>query len=69
MTEPNEPNRIKALREKYSLTQKQLGILIGYSRDQIYRLESGKRQITPHFEVSLENVDKSLRNGDAKIPE
>jgi len=71
-------NKIKALREKYRITkrngktkamsQRQLGILIGYSKDQIYCLESGKRQITLHFEMSLKNVEILLRNGDVKIP-
>jgi transcriptional regulator with XRE-family HTH domain len=55
--------------KKKPLTQRQLGILSGYSRHQIYRLEAGKRQITPHFEAALENIETLLRNGDIKIPE
>lgn len=71
-------NKIKALREKYrvpkcrggtkAMSQRQLGVLMGYSRHQIYRLEAGIRQMTPHFEILLESIEKSLKNGDAKIP-
>lgn len=64
---------IKEFRKKYSkkhrkLSQKQLGILLGYSHDQIYRLESGKRKITEHFEISLKNLGAILDYGDVKIP-
>lgn len=71
-------NKIKAIREKHRITkpngktkamsQRQLGILMGYSKDEIYRLESGKRQITLHFEMSLKNIEILLRNGNVKIP-
>ena len=57
-----EMNKIKALRDKYGLTREQLGIRMGYSKDQIYRLETGKRNITPHFEIALENAEKALKN-------
>lgn len=71
-------NKIKALREEigklyklknHILTQKKLGKLMGYSRHQIYRLESGKRQMTEHFEKSLENIETLLRSGNIKIPD
>lgn len=74
-------NKIKELREeigklynlrtpqgKQILSQRRLGILLGFSEDQIYRLESGKRQMTPHVEIALANLEKSARKGDIKIP-
>jgi DNA-binding XRE family transcriptional regulator len=54
-------NKIEAFREKYGLTREQLGIKMGYSKDHIYRLETGKRNITPHFETALKNVEKLLK--------
>lgn len=56
-----EVNKIKALRDKYGLTREQLGIRMGYSEDHIYRLETGRRNITPHLEIALENAEKSLK--------
>jgi DNA-binding XRE family transcriptional regulator len=61
-------NKLKAFYKKYGLERKQLSILLGYSEDNIYRLESGKRQITKHFEISLKNLEILLKIGAIKIP-
>lgn len=59
---------LKEFRKKYNISQRQLGILLGYSHDQIYRLESGQRQLTDHFIVSVNNLGKLLDYEDVKIP-
>ena len=61
-------NKIKALCDKYDLCYRQLGIILGYSKDHIYRLATGRRNITPHFAIALARTEKDLKNGDIKIP-
>ena len=45
-------NRIKTLREKKGLSQKQLAALVGTSQQQIQRIETGKQSI--RFDLSIE---------------
>jgi transcriptional regulator with XRE-family HTH domain len=62
--------KIKEFRAKYGLTQKQLGILLGYSKDQIYRLEADNRhnrKMKPYFLTALDNLEQLLKSGHVKI--
>ncbi|MBM7622997.1 helix-turn-helix domain-containing protein [Sporohalobacter salinus] len=42
-------DRIRNLREKENLTRKELAKLIGYSEDYIYKIETGKREVSKAF--------------------
>ncbi len=61
-------NKIKALCDKYDLSHRQLGILMGYHQDTIQKVNVGKRNMTAHFATVLENIELALKSGDAKIP-
>jgi DNA-binding XRE family transcriptional regulator len=61
--------KILKIRDKYSLSQRQLGILLGCSNLSIYRLENGLRKVTRFFLSALSHVEHRLENGSVKIPE
>lgn len=62
------PRTIKAICKKYKISHRQLAILMGYHRDTIQKVNTGKRKMTAHFSMILESVERSLKNGDIKIP-
>lgn len=41
---------LRELRDKHHLTQRELGLMLGYSENYIMRLERGHEKITPRFE-------------------
>lgn len=57
-------NRIKELRVKYNMTQKELGLKIGVSRQTIISLENGKYnpsinlafKVSKAFNLSIEDI-------------
>jgi len=61
-------NKLKTLCEKYGLSHRQLGILMGYHRDTIQKVRTGKYPMTARFAHILGNVTSCLKNGDIKIP-
>ena len=72
MTETNktiEPITIKFVCKKYKLSHRALGILMGYHRDHIQGVNTGRYKITDRFKTSLERTEKLLKYGDIKIPE
>lgn len=65
-------NKIKTIKEicdKYHLSHRQLGILMGYHRQHIQKIGVGKRRMTDRFATRLEEIASCLRNGNVKIPE
>jgi transcriptional regulator with XRE-family HTH domain len=68
MTINDKIKKVKDLREKYSISQRQLGLMLNYSRDYIYRVEAGKRRITAYFDSAIDNLNKLLENGLTEIP-
>lgn len=62
-------NKIKAICDKYDISHRQLGILMGYHTATIQKINTGKYSLTPHFEILLDSIEKGLANGDIKIPD
>jgi len=61
-------NQIKALCDKYGMSHRQLGLLTGYHRDTIQKINTGIYNITPHLAILLAHIERELKNGDVKIP-
>lgn len=59
-------NELKEFRERYSLTQEELGELIFYSASQIQRLENPDKKwgskITPHFAKMFSDLKEKWHN-------
>lgn len=59
---------IKEICDKYGISHRQLGILMGYSGDHIQHLNTGKSLMTEDFKASLEEKEKLLAQGSINIP-
>lgn len=44
------PDELKELRTNHKLSQPEMGRILGYTGNYIYRLENGKERITQRFE-------------------
>lgn len=45
--------RLKVLRVQHGFTQEQMGVRLGYSRNQYQRIEAGEQEVTIKFIVAL----------------
>ncbi len=54
--------RLKAARKRLNMTQRELGIALGYDADGaktiIYRMEAGFREVSPRVVLALEALEK-----------
>ena len=55
------PQMVKQLREKYSLTRKQLGDLTGVTITTIYLWEMGQRNPSRTAEILLSRIEQELK--------
>lgn len=57
------PKQIKALREKYKLSQIKLGELLGVTTNYVYLLEKGVKEPSKTLKLLLDYVETDLKKG------
>ena len=57
------PKQIKALREKYKLSQIKLGELLGVTTNYVYLLEKGVKEPSKTLKLLLNYVETDLKKG------
>jgi DNA-binding transcriptional regulator YiaG len=60
------PERIKAFRKKYRLTQKSLGEFLGVSKISIYQWERGMRNPSRTTQILLSRIEEEMKNQKRK---
>jgi DNA-binding XRE family transcriptional regulator len=58
-----KPKEITRLKEKYNLSQRTLGNLLGVSRNYIYYLERGEKRPSMTLKLLLDCVEEKLKKG------
>ncbi|MHC4182600.1 MAG: helix-turn-helix transcriptional regulator [Planctomycetota bacterium] len=61
---PWKPDKIKKLREKYKLSQRAFGELLGVTRMHIYYIERGEKTPSKTLSLLLDCVEEKLKKGE-----
>lgn len=62
--QPWTPSKIKKLRDKYKLSQRAFGKLLGVTRMHIYYVERGEKNTSKTLQLLLDCVEEKLKKGE-----